>query len=72
MHFGLQLPYLVPAGRDDLLDFARRADAGPFRTVNIGERIAYDNADQLVALAAAAAVTAATGLALTLAPAHAP
>ena len=57
MHFGLQIPYAVPAGRDDFLTWVRRAEAGPFRTVNIGERITYDNPDQTVVLAAAAAVT---------------
>ena len=57
MHFGLQIPYAIPAERDDLLTWIRRAEAGPFRTVNIGERITYDNPDQTVVLAAAAALT---------------
>jgi alkanesulfonate monooxygenase SsuD/methylene tetrahydromethanopterin reductase-like flavin-dependent oxidoreductase (luciferase family) len=39
------------------LTWERRADAGPFRTISIGERVTFHNPDQLVALAAAAAVT---------------
>ena len=57
MHFGLQIPYLVPAARGDLMTWIRRADDGPFRTLNIGERITYDNPDQLTTLAAAAVLT---------------
>jgi len=57
VRFGLQLPYAIPATRDDLLTWARRADAGPFRTLSIGERITFHNAEQVAALAAAAAVT---------------
>ena len=57
MEFGLQIPYGVPAGRDDLKTWITRADAGPFRTVHIGERITYDNPDQVAVLAAAAVLT---------------
>jgi alkanesulfonate monooxygenase SsuD/methylene tetrahydromethanopterin reductase-like flavin-dependent oxidoreductase (luciferase family) len=57
VHFGLQIPYAVPASRQDLLTWASRADLGPFRTLSIGERVTYDNPDQTVAITAAAAVT---------------
>jgi alkanesulfonate monooxygenase SsuD/methylene tetrahydromethanopterin reductase-like flavin-dependent oxidoreductase (luciferase family) len=57
MHFGLQIPYAIPAARDDLLTWMRRAESGPFRTLSIGERVTFDNPDQIVALAAAAAAT---------------
>ena len=74
MHFGLQLPYVVPATRNDLLVFAQRADDGPFRTLTIGERITYDNPEQIVALAAAAAVTRRVRLLsdVTVLPLHPP
>src|SRR4029453_11479569 len=51
MHVGLGLPI------DDilfLLDWARRADAGPFRTLGLLDRLAYHNPAPLVAVAALA------------------
>ena len=74
MHFGLQIPYAVRASRNDLLTFMTRADSGLFRTVSIGERITYENADQYVALAAAAAVTSRVRLLanVSVLPLHAP
>jgi alkanesulfonate monooxygenase SsuD/methylene tetrahydromethanopterin reductase-like flavin-dependent oxidoreductase (luciferase family) len=74
MHFGLQIPYLVPVGRDELTTWVTRADAGPFRTINIGERITYDNPDQFAAIAAAAVLTARVRILtnVTVLPIHAP
>ena len=53
----MQIPYVVPASRRDLLTYMERADAGPFRTLSIGERVTYDNPEQIAVIAAAAAVT---------------
>jgi alkanesulfonate monooxygenase SsuD/methylene tetrahydromethanopterin reductase-like flavin-dependent oxidoreductase (luciferase family) len=54
MNIGLGLPISDPAV---LLDWARRADAGPFTTLGLLDRLAYDNPEPLVTLAAVAAVT---------------
>jgi alkanesulfonate monooxygenase SsuD/methylene tetrahydromethanopterin reductase-like flavin-dependent oxidoreductase (luciferase family) len=56
--FGLQLPYIVPfLNRTSLVDWCQRIEDGPFDSLMTGERIAYDNCDQIVTLAAAAALT---------------
>src|SRR5580700_5689986 len=54
MNIGLGLPISDPAV---LLDWARRADAGPFTTLGLLDRLVYDNPEPLVALAAIAAAT---------------
>jgi alkanesulfonate monooxygenase SsuD/methylene tetrahydromethanopterin reductase-like flavin-dependent oxidoreductase (luciferase family) len=54
MNIGLGLPISDPAA---LLDWARRADAGPFTTLGLLDRLVYDNPEPLVTLAAVAAVT---------------
>jgi alkanesulfonate monooxygenase SsuD/methylene tetrahydromethanopterin reductase-like flavin-dependent oxidoreductase (luciferase family) len=54
MHVGLGLPISDPGS---LLDWARRADAGPFSTVGLLDRLVYDNPEPLVTLAAIAAAT---------------
>ena len=54
MNIGLGLPISDPAL---LLDWARRADAGPFTTLGLLDRLVYDNPEPLVTLAAVAAVT---------------
>src|SRR5205085_490781 len=43
--------------RDAILEFARRADARGFSSLGTIDRIAYDNYESLIALAAAASVT---------------
>lgn len=53
---------MLPTGiagvtRAQVLDWARRADAGPYRSIAVADRIAYANLDPLIALAAAAGVT---------------
>ncbi|GAA3345983.1 LLM class flavin-dependent oxidoreductase [Amorphoplanes nipponensis] len=54
MTIGIGLPVAdIPA----LLDWARRADAGPFRTLGLLDRLVYDNPEPLVALAAVAGAT---------------
>ncbi len=54
MNIGLGLPISDTAV---LLDWARRADAGPFTTLGLLDRLVYDNPEPLVTLAALAAVT---------------
>jgi alkanesulfonate monooxygenase SsuD/methylene tetrahydromethanopterin reductase-like flavin-dependent oxidoreductase (luciferase family) len=54
MNVGLGLPIADPAA---LLTWARRADAGPFRTLGLLDRLVYHNPEPLVALAAVAGAT---------------
>ncbi|HEY7347195.1 MAG TPA: LLM class flavin-dependent oxidoreductase [Ktedonobacterales bacterium] len=58
MRVGVGLPNAIP-GTDGqrLIEWARRADAGPFSSLGVLDRLAYDSYDPLSALAAAAAVT---------------
>jgi alkanesulfonate monooxygenase SsuD/methylene tetrahydromethanopterin reductase-like flavin-dependent oxidoreductase (luciferase family) len=51
---GLGLPVSDP---DLLLDWARRADAGPFSTLGLLDRLVYDNPEPLVTLAVLAGAT---------------
>src|SRR5205085_10839176 len=58
MDIGIGLPNTVPGvDRDAILEFARRADARGFSSLGTIDRIAYDNYESLIALAAAASVT---------------
>ncbi len=58
MRVGVGLPSTIPGCRGDLLiEWARRAEAGPFSSVAVLDRVAYDSYDPFVALSAAAAVT---------------
>ncbi|MFI5716552.1 LLM class flavin-dependent oxidoreductase [Nocardia sp. NPDC051750] len=54
MHIGLGLPIADPPA---LLDWARRADAGPFSTLGLLDRLVYDNPEPLVALSVLAGAT---------------
>jgi alkanesulfonate monooxygenase SsuD/methylene tetrahydromethanopterin reductase-like flavin-dependent oxidoreductase (luciferase family) len=58
MRVGIGLPTTVP-GADGrmLLAWASRADAGPFASLGVLDRLVYDSFDPLIALAGAAAVT---------------
>jgi alkanesulfonate monooxygenase SsuD/methylene tetrahydromethanopterin reductase-like flavin-dependent oxidoreductase (luciferase family) len=58
MRVGIGLPNAIP-GTDGsvLLDWARRADGGPFTSLGVLDRVAYDSHEPLATLAAAAAVT---------------
>ena len=63
MRIGVGLPTSTPpvgarTRGPELLDWATRAEAGPFATLGVTDRLVYDCTDPLVALAAAAAVTA--------------
>jgi alkanesulfonate monooxygenase SsuD/methylene tetrahydromethanopterin reductase-like flavin-dependent oxidoreductase (luciferase family) len=58
MDVGIGLPNSVAgASGDELLEFARRADAAGFSTLGTIDRIVYDNHEPLTTLAGAAAVT---------------
>jgi alkanesulfonate monooxygenase SsuD/methylene tetrahydromethanopterin reductase-like flavin-dependent oxidoreductase (luciferase family) len=67
MQIGVGLPTTVP-GTDGatVLEWARRAEAGPFASLGVLDRIVYDSYDPLIALAAAAAVTRRVRLATTI------
>lgn len=54
MNVGLGLPINDPA---QLLSWARRADAGPFSTLGLLDRLVYDNPEPLVTLAVLAGAT---------------
>lgn len=55
---GVHLPHGVPgvSGRT-ILDWARMADEAGFSSLGVADRLVYDNADAVISLAAAAAVT---------------
>jgi alkanesulfonate monooxygenase SsuD/methylene tetrahydromethanopterin reductase-like flavin-dependent oxidoreductase (luciferase family) len=58
MDVGIGLPATIPGvGREELLEWARRAEARGFSTLGTIDRLVYPNYEPLVALAAAAAVT---------------
>ena len=58
MRIGIGLPATIPGiERDQLLEWARRADDAGFSTLGTLDRLVYPNYEPLVALGAAAAVT---------------
>ena len=58
MQIGIGLPATIPGVRGDMvLDWARRADAGPFFSLGIIDRLVYSNYEPMVTLAAAAGAT---------------
>jgi hypothetical protein len=58
MNVGVGLPTTTPGTAGALvIEWAQRADAGPFSSVAVLDRVAYDNLEPFAALAAAAAVT---------------
>ena len=67
MEIGVGLPSTLP-GVDGamVLEWARRADAGPFGSLGVLDRIVYDSYDPLIALAGAASVTRRVRLATTI------
>jgi alkanesulfonate monooxygenase SsuD/methylene tetrahydromethanopterin reductase-like flavin-dependent oxidoreductase (luciferase family) len=65
---GIGLPNTTPGADGALLvEWARRADAGPFSTVAALDRLVYDSIEPFAALAAAAAVTSRIRLATMIA-----
>ena len=58
MEVGVGLPATIPGvGRDQLLEWARRAEARGFSSLGTIDRIVYGNYEPLIALAGVAAVT---------------
>ncbi len=71
MEVAIGLPATIPGvEREQLLEWARRADARGFSSLATLDRIVYPNYEPLIALAAAAAVTERIGLmtAILIAP----
>ena len=67
MDIGIGLPATIPGTRGSLiLDWAKRADAGPFSSLGILDRLVYPNYEPLITLAAAAAVTSRVRLITTV------
>jgi alkanesulfonate monooxygenase SsuD/methylene tetrahydromethanopterin reductase-like flavin-dependent oxidoreductase (luciferase family) len=68
MNVGVGLPNTTPGAEGRLLvEWARRADGGPFSTVAVLDRVVYESLDPFVSLAAAAAVTRRVRLATMIA-----
>ena len=58
MKIGIGLPGNVPGVKGDfILEWAQRADAGPFSTLGTIGRLVYQNYEPFIMLASAAAVT---------------
>ena len=67
MKIGVGLPATIPGAHGpDIVEWAARADAGPFSSLGVVDRLVYPNHDPLVAMAAAAAVTGRIGLMTTV------
>ncbi len=68
MRIGIGLPSTTPGADGSLLvEWARRADTGPFTTLGALDRLAYASVDPFAALSAAAAVTSGIKLATMVA-----
>jgi alkanesulfonate monooxygenase SsuD/methylene tetrahydromethanopterin reductase-like flavin-dependent oxidoreductase (luciferase family) len=68
MNVGVGLPTTTPgATGEHVLEWARRADAGPFSSVAVLDRVAYDSYEPFATLAAAAGVTSRVRLATMIA-----
>jgi alkanesulfonate monooxygenase SsuD/methylene tetrahydromethanopterin reductase-like flavin-dependent oxidoreductase (luciferase family) len=68
MNIGIGLPTTTPGADGPLvLDWAQRADAEPFSSLAVLDRVAYQSLDPFAALAGAAAVTARLRLATMIA-----
>jgi alkanesulfonate monooxygenase SsuD/methylene tetrahydromethanopterin reductase-like flavin-dependent oxidoreductase (luciferase family) len=73
MQIGIGFPTTIPGvlGKQ-LIEWAKKADGGPFSSMGLIDRLVYDNYDPLIALAAAAGATHRIRLMTTilLAPLH--
>ena len=67
MQVGVGLPVTVPGTKGQLIiEWACRADEGPFSSLGVLDRLAYDSYEPLITLATAAAVTRRVKLATTI------
>jgi alkanesulfonate monooxygenase SsuD/methylene tetrahydromethanopterin reductase-like flavin-dependent oxidoreductase (luciferase family) len=67
MHTGIGLPAGIPGTDGQLvIEWARKADEGPFSSLGVVDRLLYGNYDPLITLGAAAAVTQSVLLATTI------
>jgi len=67
MNIGIGLPNtLKNTNRNLIIEWARAADDGPFKSLGVFDRLVYDSLDPLAMLAAAAAVTEQIRLATTV------
>jgi alkanesulfonate monooxygenase SsuD/methylene tetrahydromethanopterin reductase-like flavin-dependent oxidoreductase (luciferase family) len=67
MKVGIGLPTTIPGARgDEVIEWAKRAEAAGFSSLGTIDRLVYGNYESLVALGAAAAVTERIGLATTI------
>lgn len=67
MQIGVGLPNGIPGTNGQLIiEWARRADEGPFSSLGVVDRLVYDSYEPLMTLAAAAAVTRRVRLATTI------
>jgi alkanesulfonate monooxygenase SsuD/methylene tetrahydromethanopterin reductase-like flavin-dependent oxidoreductase (luciferase family) len=68
VNVGIGLPTTTPGATGELLlEWARRADAGPFTSLGVLDRVVYDSYEPFAALAAAAAATDRVRLATVIA-----
>ncbi|MCD9622962.1 LLM class flavin-dependent oxidoreductase [Rhabdothermincola salaria] len=72
MDLSMTLPTMLPHGRQEVLDWCRSVDEGPWASLAVPERITYTSHSWTVQLAAAAALTARVRLWTTIVvlPAH--
>src|SRR2546423_5706898 len=67
MRVGVGLPNGIPGTQGQLIiEWARRADEGPFTSLGVVDRLIYDSYEPLTILAAAAAVTSRVRLVTTI------
>jgi alkanesulfonate monooxygenase SsuD/methylene tetrahydromethanopterin reductase-like flavin-dependent oxidoreductase (luciferase family) len=67
MNIGVGLPNTTAnLNRDLIINWAKQADAGPFSSLGVFDRLVYGSYEPLTALAAAAAITERIGLATTI------
>ncbi len=67
MRVGVGLPNGIPGAQGQhIIEWARRADEGPFSSLGVVDRLVYDSYEPLTTLAAAAAVTRRVRLATTI------
>src|SRR6266704_6764644 len=67
MQVGVGLPSTVPGAQGQLIiEWACRADEGPFSSLGVLDRLVYDSYDPLITLAAVAGVTRRVKLATTI------